>query len=438
MKAIMISAPNSNSGKTVITAALLHAMQKKGFNVCGFKTGPDQVDRKILEYASGKKAGNLDAFLMTETGMEISCGIMNSDYAIIEGVMGCFDGIGTTQKNSSFEIASGLNINIILTYTPSGEMFSMIPKIKGLLDFSKNRIKGIILNKINASMYSVYKKMLEENLGICVLGFFPENSELKIDESNLGLSLNTKFLNTHFLNSLDTNIGNIDLEKFITFFDTVNLQYLPLLKPLKVKVAIAADVCANLCYAENIAILEKYANVTYFSLLNDYKLPDCDFLYLSGGQIKEFLPEISNNKSMLESIKKFAERDGFILAEGEIICCLFSSFDGFPMCGIFSGEAESTAKLCNFGYKMLELKKDCILGKKGDKFYAAEYHKSKAAQPDSPVFKVTKISTETEYNDGYAYKNTLAFFQNINFVSCIDNIYNKLLLTIQNQGMEYE
>lgn len=426
MKAIMISALSSNSGKTTVSALLLHALKEKGFAPCGIKTGPDQIDREILSIASGKPAGNLDRFLMTQIGMEYSLGLLNSDYAIIEGVMGCFDGIGETSKNSSFEIAKSLNIDIVLVYTPEGEMFSMIPKLKGFLDFSEHQIKAIILNKINPAMYATYKNMIEKNLPIKVLGFLPKTQELSIAEDYLGLDTKN-YKNNNYLKSLNTHIDEyIDLEKFIALFKPVTTKKLPAVKRTQIKTAIAMDDCINLYYSENIAILEKYSQVQYFSPLHDTHIPDCDFLYFGGAKIKGFAQALSQNISMRASIKRFVESGGFMLAEGDSLCYVSESFDGIPMCGVFPCKSEGTEKLHNFGYKLLELHGDTILGKKGTVVPAAEYHKSKAEPAQAALFTVTKASTKKTYTDGYCYKNAIAFFQNINFTSCVETIYAAL------------
>ncbi|MEL3908337.1 MAG: cobyrinate a,c-diamide synthase [Treponemataceae bacterium] len=428
MKAVMISALSSNAGKTTVSALLLNALKKKGLDFCGIKTGPDQIDREILSQASGKPAGNVDKFLMTQEGMKVSLGLMESEYAIIEGVMGCFDGIGTSSKNSSFEIAQDLNVDIVLVHSPEGEMFSIIPKLKGFLDFSENRIKAIILNKTNPELYKTYKKMIEENLPIKVLGFLPKTQNLSINEDYLGLDTKKNCTQDEAFKSICKNIDMyIDVEKFISLFKTVLTKNLANLKRTKTKVAIAKDECVNLYYSENISILEKYAQVKYFSPLHDKYVPDCDFLYLGGTQIKSFANELSQNKSMRDSIKEIAEAGIYILAEGESLCYLCESFDNIPMCGIFSNKAKSTERLHNFGYKILKLQTDTILGKKGTILYAAEYHKSKVSPSEINLFDVTKASTKKNYSDGYIYKNTIAFFQNINFASCVKTIYSSLL-----------
>lgn len=424
MKALMISAPNSNSGKTIISAALLYSLKKRGLNISGFKTGPDQVDRKILEKVSGNPAGNIDLFMMGKQGMRTALSFAGSEYAIIEGVMGCFDGIGSSFENSSFAAAEELDINIILVYTPLGEMFTMIPKLKGMLDFSSGRICAIILNKVNEKMFPLYKNMIEENINLKVLGFFPNEEKLKIEETGLGLSLNDNPADLNFLHLLDSNVtANIDIEYLMRLFKKIEVQ--PLKKcntGKKIKTAVALDTALNLYYSENIVLLNTAGSVEYFSPLKDTQLPDCDFLYFGSGNIKPFAEQLSANTKMREAVKCFAKNGGYILAEGEAVSYLFERFDGFDMCGIFRGSVESTKGLHNFGYKFMECTQDVFLGKCGTIIPAAEYHKSKVITDEKPVFKITKPKNAEVFYDGYTYKNTLAIFQNINFLSCIESI----------------
>lgn len=136
--------------------------------------------------------------MMGQNGMEFSLNISNSEYALIEGVMGCFDGMGTTSENSSFDTAEKIGSDIVLVYSPQGEMFTLIPKLKGMIEFSKNRIRGIILNKLNPKLFPLYKKMIEDNLKLQVLGFFPKVSEFEIEESGLGLDIDERLKEKNF------------------------------------------------------------------------------------------------------------------------------------------------------------------------------------------------------------------------------------------------
>lgn len=427
MKSLMIAAPNSNSGKTIISSAILYALQKRGLNISGFKTGPDQVDRKILEKASGKPAGNVDFFLMGEQGARTALGLPNSDYALIEGVMGCFDGIGLTYDNSSFDVAQKLDINIVLVYAPIGEMFTIIPKLKGMQEFSNGRICGIVLNKISPAMYPFYKKMIEENLTLKVLGFFPTDEKLKIDETALGLSLDENFTNSSFLDLLESTVSaNIDIDTLLSTFRETNTIQQKHSERKPIKIAVALDDAFNLYYTENLYLLSTLGTIEYFSPLKDEKIPNCDFIYFGSGNLKNFVSILSENKKMLASIKEFSENNGYILAEGEAVSYLFEQFEKLPMCGIFTGYVETTKSLHNFGYKFIECNEDCVLGKKGTIIPTAEYHKSKAITNEKHIFTITKPNNTKGFADGYKHKNTLAMFQNTNFISYFENITDNI------------
>lgn len=437
MKTIMIAAPSSNSGKSLLCAGLLAAMRFKGLNAAGFKTGPDQVDRKLLELAGGKYAGNIDMYLMGEKGIFTSLGFSGAEYAIVEGVMGCFDGIGCTPENSSFCHAEKLGANIILVYAPKGEMFTMIPKLKGMTEYSGGRIRGIILNKTSPFLFESYKKMLEDNLPeLKVLGFMPDSELFKTGTDYLGIDVNASSFDEKHLKKIAEQVScNIDLESFLNLFEETaedsSLQYKKDFKRFNLKVAAADDEAFNLCYAENLFILNKNCILKKFSPLGDTLIPTCEILYMTGGIVNKFKTRLSQNISMRKSIKDFVESGGFLLAEGEALNYLFEEYDGLKMCSVFRGKAESTAVLKNFGYNKIEFLKDNILGYKGTVINASEYHKSIAQTDLEPVFKVTKASSGKTWNCGYAYKNAIGFYQNINFISCsesVENLFEKVLI----------
>lgn len=429
----MIAAPASNSGKSLICAGLLYTLRLKGLNIAGFKTGPDQVDRKLLEFACGGYAGNLDLYLMGEKGVFASLNFAETDYSIIEGVMGCFDGIGCTPQNSAYYHAEKLGINIVLVYSPQGEMFSMIPKLKGMMEYSDGRIKGIILNKISKNIFPVYERMLKENLPqLKVLGFVPFSSALQTEMDYLGLNLNKTLLTeTHLRKIAEEVSGNIDMQEFLNLFmqsKESNFNIQKEFKSFDVKTAIARDDAFNMCYAENIFLFDKMCSVQYFSPLEDSSIPYCEVIYMSGGAINNFKKRLSENTSMRMSIKEFVERGGFLLAEGESLNYLFERYDGFDMCGVFSGTAESTQQLQNFGYNTILFERDNILGEKGMTINASEYHKSKASCRIPAAFTVTKAGAEKKWSSGYAVKNALGFYQNINYISCpslLEHLYEK-------------
>lgn len=189
MKSIMITAPSSNTGKTIVTLGIIRALVKRGIDVSPFKTGPDFIDRRYLEKAANKLAGNLDTHLMGLTGIQVAVGMNQGDLAVIEGAMGYFDGISNTFINSSYDISCILNTNAVLVYSPKGEMFSAVAKIKGMVDFEDSRIKAVILNKTNKAIYEMLKEPIETYTGVKVLGYIPNYDSLKVETSRLGLKI---------------------------------------------------------------------------------------------------------------------------------------------------------------------------------------------------------------------------------------------------------
>lgn len=432
MKGFMIAAPNSNSGKTLVTMGITRAIKNRGMDVSAFKTGPDFIDRDYLGYASGKVAGNLDLHMMGFQGVHNSLYLNNGEYAVIEGVMGYFDGIYNTYQNSSYHISEKLDIPAILVYSPVGEMFSAVPKIKGMVDFSKGRIKGIIFNKTSESTYNLLKEIVEEHIDIKVLGFIPKNEKWNIENRYLGL---IQAGENEELEELIEDISNlieknIDLDSIIQMAREIQVESSLELIKHDITVAIALDKAFNFYYKENIKILEKSCNLVYFSPLYDKKLPRADLVIIGGGYPELFKEELSLNIEMKESIMEYIEDGGYLYGEGGGLMYLSKEIEGYPMVGVFSGNVEMKTRLQNFGYVNIQLKEDNILGKVGATLKGQEIHYSKFSNGEDTIFKISKPLSKREWECGYSYKNTLASYQHINFLGNMD-AFNYLLKLVK-------
>lgn len=432
MKALMISALNSGSGKTLFTAGLIKLLSDLGFNILPAKIGPDYIDTQYLSQAAGCMAQNIDFHLQGREGAKECLFIEKKGYAVIEGAMGYFDGIYNTYVNSSFDISRELNINVILLYTPKGEMFSMIPKIKGAVDFSGGRIKGIILNKTSKKIYDLIKPKLEEYVGIKVLGFIEEDEGLVVKSRHLGLVQSGEVYNSSLIIEKMANKirENIDLDYLISLFNDVlyktNLEF----KKRRIDVCILRDIAFSFYYRENILFLEKCCNVQYVSPLRDYCIPKCDFLYIGGGYPEVFKFELALNKSMISSIKEYAESGGYIYAECGGLMYLTKEIEGEEMVGVFNGRARMTNKLQNFGYVDMCLNEEFLIGDKYDKFTGHEFHRSIIDIEDKRYVEVKKTMGEATWKCGYRYKNVCAMYPHISFVGNIEG-FNKMLDKIE-------
>lgn len=188
---VMIAAPKSGSGKTMITCALLWALKDRGEKTVSFKCGPDYIDPMFHEKAMGISAGNLDTFFTDEeqTRRLFMDGAGKDTMAVLEGVMGVFDGLGgVREEGSSYHLARTTGTPIILVADVKGMGRSVIPFLAGFLAYDRERlIRGVILNRMSEGYFKIIKPLIEDELEIPVLGYFPERKELGIESRHLGL-----------------------------------------------------------------------------------------------------------------------------------------------------------------------------------------------------------------------------------------------------------
>lgn len=432
MKTIQITAPASNSGKTITTSIIARALKNCGLDVVGFKCGPDFIDSKYLAFATKKDNGNLDVHLCGAEGMKHALALNKGKYAIVEGAMGYFDGIGLGYQASAYDIGRTLDIPGILVYKPQGEMFTIVPKVKGMVDFSQGRLKGIIFSATTKTMYGYLKKMLEDHVDIKVLGYIEKDESLNFGSRNLGLMLPEEL--EEFDNILDAQAEKseetIDYESLIDLMADISVDpSVDQIKKSPYTIAIAKDQAFCFHYGENIKLFEKYFTVKYFSPLKDKALPEADLVYIDGGYPELFIDELAGNKSMINSVRDYIEAGGFYLGQGAGLLYLTQSLDGRDLVGIFKTQAQMTKRLQNFGYVNLILEDDLLLGDRGSVIPAHEFHYSKIEDNLPASIKVEKASKLKSWSGGYKYKNALGLYQHINFAgneSVIDHIIKKL------------
>ena len=424
MKSLIITAPNSNSGKTTFTLGLLRLLSRTGINVSSFKLGPDYIDKAFLETASNRASYNLDFHLQGETGAQYLLKNNQSDFTVLEAAMGYFDGIYNTYQNSAYDISKKFEIDALLVYSPKGEMFSAIPKILGMCQFKHSRIKGIVFNNITEKYYYLLKDALQEYSNLEVLGYLPKNEKLILPSRHLGLVQNFEIEEIDNIINLAADLieENIDLQRLIKlsrqpkFQNTNDSLYNLSGKSKKATVAIAKDHAFSFYYQENIDLLEKNTNVIWFSPLDDKRVPECDLLYLGGGYPEVFVEQLSKNEPMLKSIKAYGESGGKIWAECGGFMYLLKEVDGYQMVGLIDGSSQLTNRLQNFGYNNIVLEQDCLVGKKGDALTSHEFHKSLSETALTPIFKISKTGGKNIWSGGYQYKNVCAGFPHFSFL----------------------
>lgn len=418
MNKLMIAAPSSNTGKTMLTLGLARALKNRNIDVDAFKTGPDYIDCKYLEFASKSEANNLDLFLMGER--EVKEYFYRKDgYKLVEGVMGYFDGLSNTYKYSSFHLAKTLGIPTILVYEAKGEAFTAITKIKGMVDFSDGQIVGIIFNKISNKLYNMLAPKVEEYTGIKALGYIPKDDRLEIKSEGLGL------LMPDMINGFEEKIELMSdlINTFVNVDEIIKLseskaENIIINNDKILSYAIAYDEAFSFHYKDH------RANIKYFSPLNDDRLPEADLIVIGGGYPENYKEELSKNKPMINAIREYVEAGGKLIAYGGGFLYLNNSLDDIDMAGVFNGRAYMTKKLQHFGYCNLKLLEDNGLGSIGDEFNVREYHRSVVEIDDEPIFEINKPGTDDRWYDGYRYKNAYGFFAHFHPAAWRDILIN--------------
>lgn len=375
--AFMIAATGSGCGKTTITCAMLKALTLRGLKVRAFKCGPDYIDPMFHKEIIGIPSKNLDLFFTDEKTTEELFRLDNdSEVSVVEGVMGLYDGMSVDSNNgSSYHLAQALDIPIILVVNAHGMGRSIISVIRGFLDGDEDkRIKGVILNRISAGFYQSVKPIIEDELNIKVVGYFPKDETIAIESRYLGLVLPEE---------IDDIKGKIE-KASVCLEECVNIDYLMEITKVnkeiikakdsngfKVRIAVAKDEAFCFMYEDNLRLLrEAGGEVVYFSPIHDESLPEnIDGIILYGGYPEKHLEKLSGNTKIIADIKEaiinrgvpsLAECGGFMYLHDKIYD---EEGKAFNMCGVINGDCVKTDRLVRFGYITITSGKDSILNK---------------------------------------------------------------------------
>ncbi|HEX7140867.1 MAG TPA: cobyrinate a,c-diamide synthase [Nitrososphaeraceae archaeon] len=330
---IIIAGTTSGVGKTSITLGILYILKNLGFKVQSFKIGPDFIDPSYHHFVTNSPSYNLDSWLMGKKGLinTFEKYTIGKDIAVIEGVMGLFDGAGGKNNfASTAQIAKILNSPIILVIDASKAARSIAAIAYGFMKFEKGlKIKGIILNKISSNRHFHFiKDAFENKIKIPIVGVIYRNQELIFSERHLGLipreELDDK-RKKDILNSAKILSESLDAEKIVSLIRPLQNEKVRKKKidPVKeqnmqsIKIAVALDESFNFYYQENLDTLQKKgAQLIFFSPLNDLRLPEeVDGIIIGGGFPEILARNLSRNQSMMRAIKKIAESQIPIYAE---------------------------------------------------------------------------------------------------------------------------
>ncbi|MGO5548469.1 cobyrinate a,c-diamide synthase [Lachnospiraceae bacterium LCP19S3_B12] len=387
---ILITAPSSGSGKTLVTCGLLGILKKRGLKTASFKCGPDFIDPMFHTKVIGTKSRNLDTFFAGDevTRMLLRKNGADCDIAVMEGVMGYYDGLSeNSSRAGASDLAQVTDTPVLLVVNAAAASRSILPLIKGFLDFQeKPCIKGVILNRISPMLYPRMKKVIEEELKVQVVGYLPVLKDCVLESRHLGLLMPDEIASVR--EKLELLSGELDhtLDVDAILEIAHGARELPEEADLKLpacriplKIGLARDEAFCFFYEDNLAMLrEMGAELVEFSPVHDRELPEgLDGLLLHGGYPELYASALSENRSMLASIRKALEKGLPCMAEcGGFLYLheVLRDMEGreWPMVGAVPGKAYYTGRLTRFGY--ITLSEGKVFGREVGDIRSHEFH----------------------------------------------------------------
>ena len=432
MPRVLIAGANSGCGKTSITCGILKALVNRELHIQSYKCGPDYIDPMLHSHITGRNCRNLDPFFSTGEDLRYLVGkdSQDVDFSVTEGVMGYYDGVGSSCEKSTWTVSKETGTPTILIFNVKGMSHTMIPLIKGMVEYQDNPIAGVILNRCSKGMYQLMKPEIEEKLGISVVGYFPQKEGIYIGSRHLGLMTAAEIDNLDEILSLLGEMAEecIDLDLLLEIGEkaepltAVKRPEVPAEK--RAKIAVAWDKAFCFYYKENLEILEQLgAELCYFSPVNDVQLPEgSDGIYLGGGYPETYRRELAENVSMKESICEAAKAGKPIIAEcgGFMYVCnhLVETDDSsMEMLGLIDTDVHMTKRLSmQFGYVTLNALCDTAFFKKNTNIRAHEFHYSKADKRGDSC-EIKKYSGKC-WNGLYVKENIMAGYPHFYFHNC--------------------
>ena len=432
---LVVAGVASGVGKTTTTIALARAMAVRGLRVALFKCGPDYLDPTYHARASGRPSHNLDGWLMGRGALlsTFARGARGADIAVIEGVMGLFDGASPTgEQGSTAEVAKWLGAPVVAVVDASGMARTIGAVAHGLATFDPElRLAGLICNRVGSKGHLDLLRSAVRSPPI--LGGFPKEPTLAFPERHLGLRTASE-------DTLPSEVlerwGAMASEWFAmdTLLDIArSAGGLPESPPevaaveavaRTCRIGVAHDDAFHFYYDDNLWRLEQLgATLIRFSPVRDPILPDVDGVYLGGGYPELHADALTSNVRMRESLRTFAQRGGPVYAECGGLMYLARAIRTLddaihPMVGLFDGEAVMKPKLQALGYVEVETQCPTLLGAAGLRFRGHQFRYSELVGQTGPAaYSIRTRRSANALREGWTAHNVLASYVHAHWAS---------------------
>ncbi len=394
MKAVVIAGITSGIGKTTVAIGLMGALVRQGLKVQPFKTGPDYIDPSYHTWVTGEPSRNLDTWLLSRDAVAELFGraTAGKDIAVIEGVMGLYDGRSAlNEEGSTAELAKLLGAPVLLVIDSRKGARSLAAMVAGYQTFDSSlRLGGVILNGIGSDKHlGLCREAIEHYTGVAVLGYLPRRDSLCLPERHLGLIPTVEgSVNEEFLRLLVAQCeATLDIPRILRLSEQAAAPevepslFPPVRKPPVAKIGVARDRAFSFYYQDSLDLLEAWgAELAPFSPLQDTSLPrDISGLYIGGGFPELYAAGLADNSSIKDAVREAAGQGMPIYAECGGLMYLGRSIgdlegNEYPMVGVIPVSAQIDRPRLSLGYRTVQALHDGPILRQGEIVRGHEFH----------------------------------------------------------------
>jgi cobyrinic acid a,c-diamide synthase len=401
---LVVAAPASGHGKTTVATGLMAALAARGLAVSGHKVGPDYIDPGYHALATGRPGRNLDPVLCGEDliGPLFAHGAAGADLAVVEGVMGLFDGRGSAAFGSTAHVAGLLGAPVVLVVDASAQGRSVAALVSGFAAFDPGvPLGGVVLNRVGSARHEQILRDALAGIGMPVLGVLGRDDAITVPSRHLGLipaaeregtardvvgrlaTLVAKSVDLDAVTALARSAGPFPASPWSPRAALAGAASAARRQPV---VAIAGGAAFSFCYTETVELLAAAgAQLAGFDPMRDEALPSGTAgLVLGGGFPEVHAGELSANERLRAGVARFALAGGPVAAECAGLLYLARELDGKPMCGVIDAAARMTGTL-TLGYRDATAAADSVLAPAGTAVRGHEFHRSALCPAHSPA-----------------------------------------------------
>ncbi|WP_309093577.1 cobyrinate a,c-diamide synthase [Streptomyces sp.] len=438
---LVVAAPSSGSGKTTVATGLMAAFAARGLAVSAHKVGPDYIDPGYHALATGRVGRNLDAYLCGPemVGPLFLHGARGCDVAVVEGVMGLYDGAaGEGELASTAHVAKLLRAPVVLVVDASSQSRSVAALVHGFASWDPEvRVGGVILNKVGSDRHEELLREALDSAGVPVLGVLRRAGQVETPSRHLGLVpvAERQAAAVEAVAAMGAQVAaGCDLEALAALarsagalpcaaWDAAEAVAPPTRHPTRPddrfppRIAVAGGPAFTFSYAEHAELLRAAgADVVTFDPLRDEELPEeTRGLVIGGGFPEVYAAELSANEPLRKAVAELALSGAPVAAECAGLLYLCRELDGLPMCGVLDAGARMSERL-TLGYRDAVAVGDSVLAAAGTRMRAHEFHRT-VVEPGSGAEPAWGVRTPRPRVEGFVQRGVHASYLHTHWAS---------------------